>query len=381
MFKKILPPSMIGIIGGGQLGRMMAISARAMGYRIAVLDPTPDSPCGMLADVEITAAFDDKDAIRKLAEISDVVTYEFENIDYEALTWLEENAYLPQGSRVLQATQHRVTEKRAIEAAGLQVAPYKEVHTREELMEAVVELGYPAVLKTCRFGYDGKGQVVLKDETALEQAAALLAQGDCVLEKWIPFQKEISVVVARGTDGHIAAFPVAENEHRENILYKSIVPARVDEEVKVKAIEYATAIADSLGLIGTLAVEMFLLEDGTIYINELAPRPHNSGHFTIDACETSQFEQHIRAICGLPLGKTTLWKPVVMVNLLGEHVECALEQTSEYEDVKLHLYGKKENKEKRKMGHITILADTMEQALEREASLQIWKTDERRILT
>lgn len=372
---------MIGIIGGGQLGRMMAISARAMGYRIAVLDPTPDSPCGMLADVEITAAFDDMEAIRKLAEISDVVTYEFENIDYEALTWLEENAYLPQGSQVLQATQHRVTEKRAIEAAGLQVAPYKEVHTLEELMEAVGELGYPTVLKTCRFGYDGKGQVVLKDETALDQAAKLLAHGDCVLEKWIPFQKEISVVVARGTDGQITAFPVAENEHRDNILYKSIVPARVDEEVKVKAIEYATALAESLGLIGTLAVEMFLLEDGTVYINELAPRPHNSGHFTIDACETSQFEQHIRAICGLPLGKTTLWKPVVMVNLLGEHVECALEQTSDYEDVKLHLYGKKENKAKRKMGHITILADTMEQALEREASLQIWKKDERRILT
>ncbi|MCA1322006.1 5-(carboxyamino)imidazole ribonucleotide synthase [Bacillus tianshenii] len=381
MFKKILPSSMIGIIGGGQLGRMMAIAARAMGYRIAVLDPTPDSPCGQLADVEITAAFDDKEAIRKLAEISDVVTYEFENIDYEALTWLEENAYLPQGSLVLQATQHRGTEKRAIEAAGLQVAPYREVQTREELMEAIEELGYPAVLKTCRFGYDGKGQVVLKDETALEQAAELLAHGECVLEKWIPFQKEISVVVARGTDGQIAAFPVAENEHRENILYKSIVPARVDDEVKVKALAHAEALAESLGLIGTLAVEMFLLEDGTIYINELAPRPHNSGHFTIDACETSQFEQHIRAICGLPLGKTSLWKPVVMVNLLGEHVEGALAQTSDYKDVKLHLYGKKENKEKRKMGHITILADTMEQALGREATLEIWKKDERRILT
>ncbi|WP_417900965.1 5-(carboxyamino)imidazole ribonucleotide synthase [Bacillus haimaensis] len=381
MFKKILPPSMIGIVGGGQLGRMMAIAARAMGYRIAVLDPTPDSPCGMLADMEITAAFDDMEAIRKLAEISDVVTYEFENIDYEALTWLEQNAYLPQGSQVLQATQHRVTEKKAIEAAGLQVAPYKEVHTLGELREAVMEIGYPSVLKTCRFGYDGKGQVVLKDESALEHAAALLEHGECVLEKWIPFQKEISVVVARGTEGQITAFPVAENEHRENILYKSIVPARVAEEVKERALEYAAALAESLGLIGTLAVEMFLLEDGTVYINELAPRPHNSGHFTIDACETSQFEQHIRAICGLPLGKTTLWKPVVMVNLLGEHVDCALEQTSDYEDVKLHLYGKKENKEKRKMGHITILADTMEQALEREASLQIWKKDERRILT
>ncbi|WP_078382299.1 5-(carboxyamino)imidazole ribonucleotide synthase [Sutcliffiella halmapala] len=381
MFKHIVPPSVVGIIGGGQLGRMMAVAARAMGYQIAVLDPTPNSPCGQLADFEITAAFNDMEAIKKLAEISDVVTYEFENIDYEALTWLEENAYLPQGSQVLKVSQHRGTEKRAMEAAGLQVAPFIEVNTPNELREAIDQLGLPAVLKTCRFGYDGKGQVVLKDKNALAQAEELLTHGECVLEKWIPFQKEVSVVVARSITGDTVAFPVAENEHRENILYKSIVPAQVSEEVKNKARQYAISIAKELELVGTLAVEMFVLEDGTIYINEVAPRPHNSGHYTIDACETSQFEQHIRAVCGLPLGKTTLWKPTVMVNLLGEHVDCALAQIPEYNDVKLHLYGKKENKEKRKMGHITILADTMEQALEREAALQIWKKNERRILT
>ncbi|WP_339148727.1 MULTISPECIES: 5-(carboxyamino)imidazole ribonucleotide synthase [unclassified Sutcliffiella] len=381
LFKHIVPPATIGIIGGGQLGRMMALSAKAMGFKIAVLDPTPDSPCGQVADIEITAAFSDMEAIKKLASLSDVVTYEFENIDYEALTWLEENAYLPQGSEVLKVTQHRATEKRAIEAAGLQVAPFMEVTTKEELHEAIRKIGYPSVLKTCRFGYDGKGQVVLKDDTALEQAAKLLEHGECVLEKWIPFVKEISVVVARSTTGEIKAFPVGENEHRENILYKTIAPARVDQILEMNAIQSAMTLARTFNLIGTLAVEMFVLEDGTFYINELAPRPHNSGHYTMDACETSQFEQHIRAVAGMPLGKTTLWKPAVMVNLLGEHVDAAIEHIPHYETAKLHLYGKQEKKEKRKMGHINILADTIEQALEQEASWQIWNTVERRILT
>ncbi|TYS55543.1 5-(carboxyamino)imidazole ribonucleotide synthase [Sutcliffiella horikoshii] len=380
-FKNITPPATIGIIGGGQLGRMMALSAKAMGFKIAVLDPTPDSPCGQVADIEITAAFNDMDAIKKLASLSDVVTYEFENIDYEALTWLEENAYLPQGSEVLKVTQHRATEKMAIEAAGLQVAPFMEVTTEAELNEAIQKIGYPSVLKTCRFGYDGKGQVVLKDDTSLEQAAKLLEHGECVLEKWIPFVKEISVVVARSTTGEIKAFPVGENEHRENILYKTIAPARVDQILEMNAIQSAMTLARHFNLIGTLAVEMFVLEDGTFFINELAPRPHNSGHYTMDACETSQFEQHIRAVTGMPLGKTTLWKPAVMVNLLGEHVDAAIEHIPHYENAKLHLYGKHEKKEKRKMGHINILADTIEQALEQEASWQIWNTVERRILT
>ncbi|MGD6874678.1 5-(carboxyamino)imidazole ribonucleotide synthase [Sutcliffiella horikoshii] len=380
-FKNITPPATIGIIGGGQLGRMMALSAKAMGFKIAVLDPTPDSPCGQVADIEITAAFNDMEAIKKLASLSDVVTYEFENIDYEALTWLEENAYLPQGSEVLKVTQHRATEKMAIEAAGLQVAPFMEVTTEAELNEAIQKIGYPSVLKTCRFGYDGKGQVVLKDDTSLEQAAKLLEHGECVLEKWIPFVKEISVVVARSTTGEIKAFPVGENEHRENILYKTIAPARVDQILEMNAIQSAMTLARHFNLIGTLAVEMFVLEDGTFFINELAPRPHNSGHYTMDACETSQFEQHIRAVTGMPLGKTTLWKPAVMVNLLGEHVDAAIEHIPHYENAKLHLYGKHEKKEKRKMGHINILADTIEQALEQEASWQIWNTVERRILT
>ncbi|CAG9621363.1 5-(carboxyamino)imidazole ribonucleotide synthase [Sutcliffiella rhizosphaerae] len=381
MFKHIVPPATIGIIGGGQLGRMMAIPAKAMGYKIAVLDPTPNSPCGQLADVEITAPFNDLSAIKKLAELSDVITYEFENIDYDALTWLEKHAYLPQGSAVLKTTQHRITEKKAIEAAGLPVAPYKEVTSSTQLIEGIEELGFPSVLKTCRFGYDGKGQVVLRGEKDIERAAQLLQNGECVLEKWIPFTKEISVVVARGTTGEMTTFPVGENEHRENILYKTIVPALIDQKLEKKALQSAQVLAKHLKLIGTLAVEMFVMEDGTIYINELAPRPHNSGHYTIDACETSQFEQHVRAITGFPLGKTSLWKPVVMVNLLGEHVDTAIEKIPNYENAKLHLYGKAEKKEKRKMGHINILADTIEQALEQEASWQIWQKDDRRILT
>lgn len=371
LYKSILPPQTIGIIGGGQLGRMMALSARAMGYSIAVLDPTPNSPCGQIADIEITASFDDLESIQELAKVSDVITYEFENINYETLLWLEENAYLPQGSNVLKQTQHRVHEKKMIKKAGLDVAPYKQVVDKAQLNEAIEELGLPAVLKTCRFGYDGKGQVVIKSENDIEKATALLAHGECVLEKWISFEKEISVVVTRGTNGETDVFPVAENIHKDNILHQTIVPARVSQQLKKQAIEAATNLAEHVGLIGTLAVEMFVLNEETIFINELAPRPHNSGHFSIDACETSQFEQHVRAICGLPLGKTTLWNSVVMVNLLGENMDAGIAFFEQNRDGKLHLYGKEEKKEKRKMGHLNIVSDTVEIALKKANELTV----------
>lgn len=371
LYKSILPPQTIGIIGGGQLGRMMALSARAMGYSIAVLDPTPNSPCGQIADIEITASFDDLESIQKLAKVSDVITYEFENINYETLLWLEENAYLPQGSNVLKQTQHRVHEKRMIEEAGLDVAPYKQVVDKAQLKEAIEELGLPAVLKTCRFGYDGKGQVVIKSENDMDKATALLAHGECVLEKWIRFEKEISVIVTRGTNGETDVFPVAENIHKDNILHQTIVPARVPQPLKKQAIEAAIILAEHVGLIGTLAVEMFVLNEETIFINELAPRPHNSGHFSIDACETSQFEQHVRAICGLPLGKTTLWNSVVMVNLLGENIDAGIVFCEQNREGKLHLYGKEEKKEKRKMGHLNIVSDTVEIALQKANELTV----------
>ena len=368
--KRIMPGATIGIIGGGQLGRMMAIEARQLGYRIAVLDPTKDCPCGQLADREITASYDDLDAIKKLAEISDVITYEFENIDYKALRWLEENAYLPQKSALLLLTQDRETEKAAIQRAGCEVAPYKIVHNEEELTSAVSELGYPSVLKTCRGGYDGKGQIVLRTEQALMDAKKLLLHGTCILEKWVPFEKEISVIVTRSVNGDTKTFPVAENIHKDNILYQSIVPARVSEEILEEAKQLAIKLSNSFELVGTLAVEMFLTEDGEIYINELAPRPHNSGHYTIDLCETNQFEQHVRAICNLPLGNTTLRQSGMMVNLLGEDLAIVTDHISLLERAKLHLYGKKEPVSKRKMGHITIMSDSLEEDI--EAVNQMW---------
>ncbi|MED0654587.1 5-(carboxyamino)imidazole ribonucleotide synthase [Anoxybacillus geothermalis] len=372
--RRIVPGQTIGIIGGGQLGRMMALAAREMGFRIAVLDPTPDSPCGQVADVEITAPYHDLDAIAELARVSDVITYEFENIDAQALEWLEANAYVPQGSRLLAVTQDRALEKAAIVEAGLPVAPYREVDGWDELEQAVAMTGFPCVLKTRRGGYDGKGQYVLRGEGDLAKAADLLGLGPCILEGWVPFVKEMSVIVARNLDGETAVFPVAENIHVENILHQTIVPARIPQHIEQRAVRYAKTLAASCSLVGTLAVEMFLTADGDIYINELAPRPHNSGHYTINACATSQFAQHIRAVCNWPLGSTELLKPAVMVNLLGEHVGPAIGQIGALGGAAyLHLYGKHEAKPKRKMGHVTVLADDVEEALRRIESWQIWQ--------
>ncbi|MCC3358844.1 5-(carboxyamino)imidazole ribonucleotide synthase [Bacillus sp. REN16] len=370
---RILPGQTIGIIGGGQLGRMMAISAKEMGFFVAVLDPTPNSPCGQVADIEITANYDDLEAIKQLASVSDVLTYEFENIDYEALTWLEENAKLPQGSHILKITQDRGTEKSAIQELGLSVAPFLLVENEEQLAEAARTIGVPSVLKTCRGGYDGKGQFVLKKSADIKEAAKLLASGMCILEAWVPFEKEVSVIVTRNPAGEAKTFPVAENIHVDNILHQSIVPARISEKTEAKAKEMALKLASEFQLVGTLAVEMFVTEEGEIYINELAPRPHNSGHYSIDACETSQFDQHVRSVCNWPLGETTLLRPVVMTNILGEHIQPLLEKISLLSSVKVHLYGKKEAKVKRKMGHITVLGNTAVEALEKSGSLQIWK--------
>ncbi|TKI10716.1 5-(carboxyamino)imidazole ribonucleotide synthase [Bacillus wiedmannii] len=376
MTRIILPGKTIGIIGGGQLGRMMALAAKEMGYKIAVLDPTKNSPCAQVADIEIVAPYDDLKAIQHLAEISDVVTYEFENIDYRCLKWLEKHAYLPQGSQLLSKTQNRFTEKNAIEKAGLPVATYRIVQNQDQLTEAITELSYPSVLKTTTGGYDGKGQVVLRSEADVDKARELANAAECILEKWVPFEKEVSVIVIRSVSGETKVFPVAENIHVNNILHESIVPARITEELSQKAIAYAKVLADELELVGTLAVEMFATDDGEIYINELAPRPHNSGHYTQDACETSQFGQHIRAICNLPLGETNLLKPVVMVNILGEHIEGVLRQVNRLTGCYLHLYGKEEAKAQRKMGHVNILNDNIEVALEKAKSLHIWDHQE-----
>jgi 5-(carboxyamino)imidazole ribonucleotide synthase len=372
----MMPGQTIGMIGGGQLGRMMAIAAKEMGFFVAVLDPTPNSPCAQVADIEIVAPYSDEEALKKLADVSDVITYEFENIDATALKRLTKIAYVPQGSELLEITQHRLAEKQAIQNAGLPVASHRFVRTEQDLIEAIEEIGIPSVLKTCRGGYDGKGQVVIRCTDDVNDARKLLQLGECILEAWIPFIKEVSVIVVRNGFGETAVFPVAENIHKENILHQTIVPARICPEVEQTAIRYARKLADDFHLVGTLAVEMFLTEENHLYINELAPRPHNSGHYTINACATSQFQQHIRAICNWPLGSTELLKPAVMVNILGEHVESVFNSISRLGDAHLHMYGKKDAKQKRKMGHVTVLAETVDAALQQIDELCIW-TDRR----
>lgn len=358
----------IGILGGGQLGRMMSLSASAMGYETLSLDPNPNAPAAQVAP-SIVANFDDIEAAKQLATRSDIITYEFENIDTAMIEAIDEKC--PQGMDVLKATQHRLFEKQMIEAAGLRVAPYVPIRSVRDVYRAQDLLTLPLVIKTCRFGYDGKGQTVLRTEQDVHAFVDQFKESEYVAEAWLPFKKEISVIVTRGSH-ETTTFPISENIHRNNILHVSIVPARLSQDVLDDARHVALQLADYIGLIGTLAVELFVMEDGSLYINELAPRPHNSGHYTMDACETSQFEQHIRAITGMSLGRTTLHTPVVMVNLLGEQME-ELKPQNLPSNVKLHLYGKDEAKPGRKMGHLNVLGDSVEDALHTIEQLAIWK--------
>lgn len=372
MIKAISPGQTIGIIGGGQLGRMMALAAKEAGFKIAVLEPSIDSPCGQVADIRIVAPYDDEAALAELAEVSDVITYEFENIDYEGLKRLTEIAYVPQGAELVRITQNRVTEKEAISLAGCPVAPYIVVNNYDELVNQIEAIGYPSVVKTARGGYDGKGQQILKSNEDLPLAKSLFEHSQCVVERFVPFVKEISVIVQRNGHGETYCLPVGENVHINHILHETIVPARIPGETTMRAEEEAMKIADHLQLIGTLAVEMFVLEDGQLIINELAPRPHNSGHYSIEACNISQFGQHIRAICGWPLRKPVLWSPSIMVNVLGQHVMPLTNSVSKYPDWSIHLYGKSEAKVNRKMGHVTIMTNQIEHTLQQIEESRIW---------
>jgi len=372
----------IGVLGGGQLGRMLTLAGTAMGYRFVTLDPAADAPCGQITD-QIKAGYDDEKAALELARQCDVITYEFENVDADVASLLERESYVPQGSALLYTTQHRLREKRAIEAAGVHVAPYREITSKDTMKAAVSELGVPCVLKTVTGGYDGKGQRVIRETsqavTAYEELAATGAE--LVLEQFIKFDCEISVVVARSTNGEIKTFPPAENIHVNNILHASIVPARVATEIQIEAQKLAAAVAQSIQAVGLLAVELFVAADGRLYVNELAPRPHNSGHYTMEACATSQFEQHIRAICGLPLGDTSLLSPVVMVNVLGEHLEGIIARMGQADAEalelgvipKLHIYGKTEAKIGRKMGHVNLLCQDVEEGLQWIEQTNLWR--------
>ena len=371
--KKVYPYQTIGIIGGWQLGKMTAIAAKEMGYNVAILDPTPNYPAAQVSDIEIVADYGDLTAIKRLAEISDVVTYEFENIDADALDFLISKGILPQGSEVLKITKHRFLEKTAIAKMGIKVPKFVLIKSAEELREKVF---YPSVLKTTTGGYDGKGQVVLKSAEDLDRACDLADGAECILEEFLHFDKEISVIVARSITGEVATLPTAENVHINNILHTSVVPAKISAEMEKKAQNCAKKIAENLKTIGVVGVEMFVMGD-EIYINELAPRPHNSGHYSMDACNLSQFDLHVRAICGLPLGEPKLLSEVVMVNILGQHMNMEnIADSSHFEPLlkrgKIHLYGKPKAVVNKKVGHINLLGD-VEKSLEMIEKSGIWK--------
>jgi 5-(carboxyamino)imidazole ribonucleotide synthase len=367
--KSLIPPgSTVGVLGSGQLGRMFAIAARRMGYRVHTLSPDYDTPTGQVADREIQAGYDDLDAVRGFARGVDVVTFEFENVSAAAAEAAAEHAPVRPAGSVLHTTQNRLREKGFLAGAGFPVAPFAAVRSLDDLTAGLAALGTPAVLKTAGWGYDGKGQV--KIAAPEEAAAAWEAVGgqECVLEAFVDFDREVSVVAARGLDGSFAHFGVIENRHSRHILDVSIAPAAVPASVEKDAVEIARGILDGLDVVGVLCVEMFLTRDGRLLVNELAPRPHNSGHLTFDACVTSQFEQQLRAITGLALGATDLLRPAAMANLLGDlwsGGEPDWAAACRFPEVKLHLYGKAAARPGRKMGHLTALAGTPEEALER----------------
>ena len=362
----------IGIIGGGQLGQMLTFAAKQAGMRVVILDPNPDCSAAQAADSSIVAEYSDKKAIEELARRSDVLTYEFENVDLEALEDVSDKVLIPQGTELLRITKDRLREKTFLKEHGLQVAPFAAVSCKEDLVSAIEEIGYPSVLKTCEGGYDGKSQLVLHTREDLKNADELLEQGRCILEGWVEFSMECSVMVARNMDGAISVFPVSENIHRNQILHESIVPARMSGELQSNAKKMAEKIADSLNLCGILGVEMFVGADGRLYVNELAPRPHNSGHYSIEACNFSQFAVHNRAICNWPMPKIDLLSPVVMVNILGQHVDGCRKLVLKKPQWHFHDYGKGEIRIDRKMGHVTILTDDIEKTLAEIEDTSVW---------
>lgn len=362
----------IGIIGGGQLGQMLALDAKYTGMKVIVLDPTPGCPAGQVADDQIIAEYDDVKAIEELAQRADVLTYEFENVDLTALRDVANRVYIPQGTNLLSITKNRLREKTFLRNAGLNTAPFMAVKDRTELEQAVKVIGYPAVLKTCEGGYDGHGQEVLHSDADLTKCEGILSTRNAILEGWVPFKLECSVMVGRNEDGEVTVFPVSENIHHDEILHISIVPARILPDLQEKAKKMAVKVAHAINLRGIFGVEMFVDENGEIYINELAPRPHNSGHYSIEACDFSQFAIHNRAICNWPLPKIKLLHSVVMVNVLGQHVDGVRKLIAKKAGWHFHDYGKVEARYNRKMGHITILTDDIEKTLTEINDTHIW---------
>lgn len=361
----ILPGSTLGVLGGGQLGRMFTIAARTMGYDVCVYDPDRASPAGTIATRHICAAFDDIAALDEFGRCCTAITTEFENVPAESLRHLSRHCPMRPNADAVAIAQDRIAEKRFIRRLGVPVASFFAIESADDVIAAAQCMVFPAILKRSRFGYDGKGQVPVAHEHDLAHAYAALGSVPCVLEQRLALDQEISAIVARDAAGQIAAFPVAENRHRHGILDMSIVPARVATDLAQQASEIAGALAEALQYCGVLTVEFFVL-NGALMVNELAPRPHNSGHYTLDACVTDQFEQQVRALCGLPLGDTRLLMPATMVNILGDAWAAgvpAWDALLEQPATKLHLYGKSEPRAGRKMGHFTCLAPNVDDAV------------------
>jgi len=356
----ILPPAVVGLLGGGQLGRYFTLSARTMGYRVWVLDPDPQSPAGSVADRHLCAEFEDPEALRELAANASVVTCEFENVPAASAEWLAAHALLRPDPRALAVAQDRIEEKRFLEQADVAVAPWLPIENPDAAREVSPEWSFPAILKTARLGYDGKGQVSVRTASDVAPAFRALGEVPCVLEQRVDLEREISVVLARDTEGRSRAFPVSENVHRDGILHLSRVPARIDEDLRTQAEAIAQHVAERLDYCGVLAVEFFVTSEGNLLVNEIAPRPHNSGHYTLDAVSVSQFEQQVRAVCGLALAPAELTAPVAMLNLLGElwpegRSMPDFSNVLNHGRVRLHLYGKPLPRPGRKMGHINVL--------------------------
>lgn len=369
----IMPGAMLGLLGGGQLGRMFTMAAQSMGYHVTVLDPSKDSPAGRIADRFICADYSDKKALRELSSTCIGITTEFENITADSLRYLAEHCIVCPDASSVSIAQDRIAEKQFLSANDFPIATFVVIGNDGVDAQDINPEMFPGILKVSRFGYDGKGQVRVNSLAELKAALVHMGEETCVLEQLLPLSSEISVIIARGFDDEVCVFPVAENQHNHGILDISIVPASVSQDIIQQACETTVQVAEKLDYRGILCVEFFILDDKQILINEIAPRPHNSGHYTIDACVTSQFEQQVRTLCGLPLGSTSLHSAAVMVNLLGDlwqQKEPDWMEILEHPYAKLHLYGKSEARPGRKMGHYTVLDASAETALQQALNIK-----------
>ena len=380
MTKVIQPGAMIGIIGAGQLGKMLAQSAQKMGYKVAMYDPNPTS-CGFAVAHSTTVAdFTDREALLKFVQSVDVVTYEFENIDGDLLKELESESYLPQGTNLLLNSQDRIKEKNWLNQQGIPTTDFAEVNTWTDLTEAIKTINLPAIIKTTRFGYDGKGQVFLTDKSDLEakqsDIEALLKEQTLILEAFCDFKYEVSVIVSQDLYGNIEIFPISQNQHINGVLYSSIVGANYTEDLTDQIYDIADKIAKAGKLIGVCGIEFFITEDEEVFVNEIAPRPHNTGHYTIEATNVSQFDQHILGITGRSLINIRLYESGLMINILGQHLPYVEKVSQQYPEAIYHIYNKGEAKKQRKMGHFTLTKpdyNQLETMLYQSTSLKAWQ--------